>query len=212
MAESTCAPENPTVTHFDENGLLHRSTQNTQTLRSHAKCEKMLERSCCKGKYVKVLLDGLKKLGCDMGFEEKNIVCEPCNPKLYAAFDIDKKVVVVCENNLLNQKFMDDVLTHELIHAYDVCRVKFDKDNLDHLACTSIRVANLSGDCFFWKENFLRFRFGWKAQKQECVRERAVKHMMCIKDIPEDIARETVERVFYACYNDHEPFPKIPPL
>lgn len=28
-----------------------------------------------------------------MGFEEKNIVCEPCDPKLYAAFDIDKKEV-----------------------------------------------------------------------------------------------------------------------
>jgi len=34
---------------------------------------------------------------------------------------------------------MDDVLTHELIHAYDVCRAKFDRKNLEHLACSSVR-------------------------------------------------------------------------
>ena len=46
--------------------------------------------------------------------------------------------VIICENNTGNQKFMDDVLTHELIHAYDVCRAKFDRKNLEHLACSSV--------------------------------------------------------------------------
>ena len=29
-----------------------------------------------------------------------------------------------------------------------------------------IRAANLSGDCFFAKENFGRFRFGWSKHQQ----------------------------------------------
>ena len=29
-----------------------------------------------------------------------------------------------------------------------------------------IRAANLSGDCFFWKENFARLKFGWKQHHQ----------------------------------------------
>lgn len=38
---------------------------------------------------------------------------------------------------------MDDVLTHELIHAFDACRVKYDRNNLKHLACTSVGVLDL---------------------------------------------------------------------
>ena len=35
------------------------------------------------------------------------------------------------------------------------------------LICTlKIRAANLSGDCFFAKENFGRFRFGWSKHQQ----------------------------------------------
>ena len=50
--------------------------------------------------------------------------------------------MIVCENNTFSQKFMDDVLTHELIHAYDVCRAKYDEENLKHLACTSVSVLS----------------------------------------------------------------------
>ena len=33
---------------------------------------------------------------------------------------------------------MNDVLTHELVHAYDFARVKYDVNNLRHLACTEV--------------------------------------------------------------------------
>ena len=36
---------------------------------------------------------------------------------------------------------MNDVLTHELIHAYDFARVKYDVYNLRHLACTEVNVS-----------------------------------------------------------------------
>jgi inner membrane protease ATP23 len=65
---------------------------------------------------------------------------------------------------------MNDTLTHELVHTLDYCRAEIDWDNLDHLACTEVRAANLSGECFFSKETFTRMKFGWKKHQQ--VRER----------------------------------------
>jgi len=60
--------------------------------------------------------------------------------------------VVLCENHSLSQSDVNDVVTHELIHAYDHCRAKVDWDDCVHHACSEIRAANLSGDCFFGKE------------------------------------------------------------
>ena len=61
---------------------------------------------------------------------------------------------------------MNNTLTHELIHTLDYCRAEIDWNNLDHLACTEIRAANLSGECFFSKELFTRLKFGWKKHQQ----------------------------------------------
>jgi hypothetical protein len=36
------------------------------------------------------------------------------------------------------------VLTHEMIHMFDYCRNDLDFKNIDHLACTEIRAANLT--------------------------------------------------------------------
>lgn len=33
---------------------------------------------------------------------------------------------------------MAQVMTHELIHAYDNCRAKVDFVNIEHLACTEV--------------------------------------------------------------------------
>lgn len=61
---------------------------------------------------------------------------------------------------------MNDTLTHELIHTLDYCRAELDWTNIHHLACTEIRAANLSGECFFWKETFARLKFGWRRHHQ----------------------------------------------
>lgn len=61
---------------------------------------------------------------------------------------------------------MNETLTHELVHSYDHCRAHVDWNDLKHLACSEIRAANLSGECFFWKENFARLKFGWKKHHQ----------------------------------------------
>ena len=43
---------------------------------------------------------------------------------------------------------MNDVLTHELVHAYDDCRAMVNWEDLDHLACSE--VSNMICLCFLW--------------------------------------------------------------
>ena len=45
----------------------------------------------------------------------------------------------LCENNIYNADNMTDVMTHELIHAFDNCRAKVDFLDPRHLACTEVR-------------------------------------------------------------------------
>jgi len=49
--------------------------------------------------------------------------------------------VYLCENNIYNSDNMTDVITHELIHAFDNCRAKVDFLNPRHLACTEVRTS-----------------------------------------------------------------------
>ena len=46
---------------------------------------------------------------------------------------------------------------------------------------------------------------------QECVKTRAVKSMLCVRNISKEKAEEVVESVFDACFHDTEPFERIPP-
>ena len=46
---------------------------------------------------------------------------------------------------------------------------------------------------------------------QECVKSRAVKSMLCVRNISKEEAEEVVESVFDACFHDTEPFERIPP-
>ncbi|XP_020612027.1 mitochondrial inner membrane protease ATP23 homolog [Orbicella faveolata] len=178
--------------------------------RLHRKCKERLAKACRNSAYVRFMLDAMSRLGCDVD-PDKHFVCEPCDPKLVGGFDHDAKEMFLCENAIYTQSAMENVLTHELIHAYDNCRIKYDPDNVKHLACTEIRAANLSGDCWFSKEAFGRFKFRWRAHQQECVKTRAVKSMLCVRNISKEEAEKVVESVFDACFHDTEPFERIPP-
>jgi len=184
-------------------------TSGDVTSKKHTKCLKRVGKSCKSDPYVKFMVNALERLGCNFAIE-KHVACEPCGDKVIGGFDPDKKQIVMCENNIANQSIMNQVMTHELIHAFDVCRVRYEKDNLRHLACTEIRAANLSGDCFFSRE-VSRLKLGFKAHHQKCVKERAVKSMLCVRDISEEQAKNIVDSVFEPCFKDTEPFERIPP-
>ncbi|XP_063783433.1 mitochondrial inner membrane protease ATP23 homolog isoform X2 [Pseudophryne corroboree] len=72
-----------------------------------------------------------------------------------------------------------------------------------------IRAANLSGDCSLSNE-ISRFNFGLKQHHQACVRDRALRSILAVRQISRERAVQAVEDVFDSCFNDHEPFGRIP--
>ena len=111
-----------------------------------------------------------------------------------------------------NQGEATRTLTHELIHAFDNCRVKLEENNCGHIACTEVRAANLSGDCDFLVEAgrapVQLLSGGLGGAQQRCVRRRAElslsMHPHCNKN-PGDVDR-TVASVWSPCYSDAAPF------
>jgi len=84
----------------------------------------------------------------------------------------------------MGQRHVNELLTHELIHSYDDCRAHVDWNNLQHVACSEVRAATLSGECFFSMENFVHLKFGWKKHHQVkgghiCVQKASI-HFDCI--------------------------------
>ncbi|XP_016040854.1 mitochondrial inner membrane protease ATP23 homolog isoform X2 [Erinaceus europaeus] len=74
---------------------------------------------------------------------------------------------------------------------------------------SQIRAANLSGDCSLVNEIF-RLNFGLKRHHQTCVRDRAILSILAVRDISREAAQKAVDGVFESCFNDLEPFGRIP--
>ncbi|XP_048404539.1 mitochondrial inner membrane protease ATP23 homolog isoform X2 [Stegostoma tigrinum] len=74
---------------------------------------------------------------------------------------------------------------------------------------SQIRAANLSGECTFGNE-LLRFNFGLKEHHQKCVRERALRSILAVRKVSKEAAKKAVDEVFDTCFNDLEPFGRIP--
>jgi hypothetical protein len=94
-------------------------------------------------------------------------------------------------SSYLNQSEWTRGVVHELIHAYDACRVELEPHNCNHIACTEIRAANLSGDCDFGVE-LSRRKLSMLTEgklagiQQSCVHRRAelslAMHEACVGD------------------------------
>ncbi|XP_036107586.1 mitochondrial inner membrane protease ATP23 homolog isoform X1 [Molossus molossus] len=179
---------------------------------SHQKCQLMLLKTLQTNPYVKLLLDAMKHSGCAVN-RERHFSCEDCNGNVSGGFDASMSQfyeIVLCQNNIRNQAHMNRVVTHELIHAFDHCRAHVDWfTNVRHLACSEIRAANLSGDCSLVNEIF-RLHFGLKQHHQTCVRDRAILSILAVRNISKEVAEKAVDEVFESCFNDHEPFGRIP--
>jgi inner membrane protease ATP23 len=115
---------------------------------------------------VKFLVDIMEKMGCKMEPSFYSIV--ECEGKINGGFHLDedaKPGVVLCQNHIPDQEWMDRTVAHELIHAYDHCRSKIDWSSCEHHACSEVRAAALSGDCD-WKYEFMRKNFNIANQHQ----------------------------------------------
>ncbi|XP_073416076.1 mitochondrial inner membrane protease ATP23 homolog [Dendrobates tinctorius] len=176
---------------------------------AHHKCHKMLQMAMETSPYARLLLDAMKRSGCTVS-RDRHFSCEDCDGSVSGGFDADTSEIVLCQNNIHNQPHMDRVVTHELIHAFDHCRAHVDWfSNIRHLACSEIRAANLSGDCSLSNE-ISRFNFGLKQHHQACVRDRALRSILAVRQISREAAEKAINDVFESCFNDHEPFGRIP--
>ncbi|XP_020490447.1 mitochondrial inner membrane protease ATP23 homolog [Labrus bergylta] len=173
------------------------------------KCQVMLHFAMETSPYAKLLLSAMKSSGCQV-FKDRHFSCEDCDGTVSGGFDAASSQIVLCQNNIHQQSHMTRVVTHELIHAFDHCRANVDWfNNYRHLACSEIRAANLSGDCTFNNE-LARFNFGMKQHHQECVRGRALRSILAVRNISRKEAEKIVDDVFDTCFNDHAPFGRIP--
>lgn len=138
--------------------------------------------------------------GCDVA--RSFFICEQCPAgMLVGGYWSSGRGVVVCENVERSTAQVGRTLRHELVHAFDWCRVEMNPSNCLHTACTEIRAANLSGDCSYAME-LIRGR-GWSITKHkpECVRRIAITslqtHPACAAN-----AERAVEMAFQHCWGD----------
>ncbi|XP_030178936.1 mitochondrial inner membrane protease ATP23 homolog isoform X1 [Lynx canadensis] len=148
---------------------------------NNQKCQFMLLKTLQTNPYVKLLLDAMKHSGCAVN-KERHFSCEDCDGNVSGGFDASTSQIVLCQNNIGNQAHMNRVVTHELIHAFDHCRAHVHWfTDVRHLACS-----------------------------ETCVRDRAILSILAVRNISKEVAQKAVDEVFESCFNDHEPFGRIP--
>lgn len=74
----------------------------------------------------------------------RHISCEVCDVSVSGGYDPEMNQVIVCQNIARSKGMVQGVLTHEMIHMFDYCNNDLDFKNVEHLACTEIRAANLT--------------------------------------------------------------------
>lgn len=107
------------------------------------KCEQNVYWCVKNGPLVKLMMGALRSSGCPMDLR-RHISCEVCDPSVTGGYDPLLNQIVVCQNMAKNKSMVHGVLTHEMIHMFDYCNNDLDFRNVDHLACTEIRAANLA--------------------------------------------------------------------
>ena len=113
----------------------------------------MLPISYFTGPLIKLLMGALKKAGCPVNLR-RHIVCEECSTLVTGGYDQEFNQIVLCQNTMKGRRMPEVTLVHELIHMYDHCTKEMDLKNLEHLACTEIRAANIA-HCSFLSSFFL---------------------------------------------------------
>lgn len=170
------------------------------------KCERSVYKCIKTSPLVKLMMGALKSSGCPIDIR-RHIACEECDPSVSGGYDPVLNQVVVCQNVATNDGLVQGVLTHEMIHMFDYCQNNLDFKNVDHLACTEIRAANLTHCSFIsaWLQGDTSL-FNFKERHQICVKNKALASVLAVRsNISKLEAIDAIERVFSRCYNDLEP-------
>ncbi|CAG0917967.1 unnamed protein product [Notodromas monacha] len=170
------------------------------------KCEQRVVDVVTKQPLVRLFLDALRSSGCPIDIK-RHIVCENCDVSVTGGYDPKMNQIVVCQNTCRSDSYVTGAIVHELVHMFDYCVNKLDFKNLDHLACTEIRAANLA-HCSYVSamlEGSIAAP-AVKAQHAFCVQQKAYESVRnARRSVSHEEALAAVERVFSRCYNDLEP-------
>ncbi|UXI16258.1 magnesium-dependent phosphatase 1-like [Sarcoptes scabiei] len=152
------------------------------------------------------MMAALKSKGCQIDFE-RNICCENCSSEVTGGYDTARNQIVVCHNRVYTKEMTGAVLAHEMIHMFDYCRAEMDFNNLEHIACSEIRAANLL-HCSMISSLLIGSTsiVNIAQTHKDCVKAKAVSSILAIrKNFPIEKAMNIVDKVFDQCYNDLEP-------
>ena len=165
-------------------------------------CEGLIAKSLDESPMVRILVRAMEARGCALN-PARHIACENCSGDLAGGFDVEVNQVVICANKCGTAEKVTQILTHELVHMFDHCSAKVDFTNIEHLACSEVRAANLAHCKPFGLEGSLL------GSRDDCVREKAARSVSLIKGVSSDVAMKAVGRVFFKCRNDLEPIGRV---
>lgn len=159
---------------------------------------------------IRYMSENIRRLGGDVN--KSNIRCRTCTTGMLGGFD-HRYGIMLCANYVDKQSMLEDVLAHEMVHAYDHLRFKTNLDHesdLRHVACSEIRASNLSGECRWANEFFRNKIMAFTNHQQDCVRRRAVHSVKNRPNCPDEKAAErVVDEVWHSCFADTRPFDEI---
>ncbi|XP_057732687.1 mitochondrial inner membrane protease ATP23-like isoform X1 [Arachis stenosperma] len=157
---------------------------------------------------VKFLRQRMAEAGCAV--KDNFFRAVVCQGRKGVAYFAPAHGIFVCSNHVTFQDEVNQLIIHELIHAYDDCRaVNLHWNNCAHQACSEIRAGHLSGDCHFMRE-LLRGHFKLRGHEPECIRRRVLLSLFSNPNCVGSAAKDSMEDVWDICYNDTQPFDKAP--
>lgn len=98
----------------------------------HTACISVVNKLFEKSPIIIFMNSELKKVGCS-----PPIYCAPCPQNTFGGFHPDIGITV-CENRITKTRRMESTLAHEMVHAFDHCRFKFNYNDLRHIACGEV--------------------------------------------------------------------------
>ncbi|RMZ89356.1 hypothetical protein DV736_g3415, partial [Chaetothyriales sp. CBS 134916] len=159
---------------------------------------------------VRFMSDNIRRLGGEIGRD--NMRCRTCKTGMLGGFD-HKYGILLCANYVHERSMLEDVMAHEMVHAYDHLRFKTNLDHdtdLRHIACSEIRASNLSGECRWANEFFRNKIVAFTNHHQDCVRRRAIFSVKNRPNCKDDVqAAQVVNEVWDSCFADTRPFDEI---
>ena len=87
---------------------------------------------------IRYMSDNIRRLGGDIG--SHNMRCRTCKTGMLGGFD-HKYGIMLCANYVDKRNMLEDVMAHEMVHAYDHLRFKTNLDHetdLKHIACSEV--------------------------------------------------------------------------